>query len=311
LKVYHSLREFNPVENLVVTIGTFDGVHLGHRKLINTMKQEAAAIKGETLILTFFPHPRMVLYPDEHGVQLLTTIREKIQLLDEAGLDHLVIHAFDKEFSELSARDFIKSILDEKLHTTKLVIGHDHRFGKQREGGIELLLAAAPEHGFQVEKIPEADVNNITVSSTRIRNALKLGKVETAKAFLGRPYSLTGMIVHGKKLGRTIGYPTANVYIPEDYKLIPAEGVYVVEALLESNKYFGLLSIGRRPTIEENGEISIEVFLFDFNDEIYGMEITLKLLHFLRADMKFETVEQLTARIKEDVDYAVKYLATR
>jgi riboflavin kinase/FMN adenylyltransferase len=221
VKVFNSLDEFQPIENVVVTIGTFDGVHFGHQQLIQRVNQKAAEINGSSLILTFFPHPRMILYPEEHGIELLNTIREKQTLLEQEGIDNLLILPFDATFAEISSEEFIRKILVEKLKTKVLIIGYDHRFGKNREGSIDDLLKFAPEFGFEVEQIPEQDVNEIAVSSTQIRKSLKRGDVATAAAFLGRPFTLTGTVVQGNKIGRTIGFPTANLQIVENYKLIP------------------------------------------------------------------------------------------
>ena len=308
MKIYHSINEFEPVKNAVVTIGTFDGVHLGHRKLIEKVREIADGIGGETVVLTFFPHPRMVLYPNEHGLELLNTIAEKKALLAEAGVDHLIIHPFDKLFSELSSTEFIKSVIVNKLKTKKLVIGYDHHFGKKREGNFDDLLRLAPEMGFDVEKIEEEDVNNIAVSSTQVRNALKRGDIDTAISYLGRPYTITGKVVHRNKIGRTIGFPTANLQIAEDYKLIPAEGVYVVRVILGKEKFYGMLSIGRRPTVEQNGELSVEVYILDFDREIYGEEITLHFLKWVRADKKFNGIEELKQQIENDRTFTLKYI---
>lgn len=307
MKIYYSLEDFNPVENLVVTIGTFDGVHEGHRKLIHRIREAAREIGGETLALTFFPHPRMVLYPEEHGVELLNTSNEKIKLLEEAGLDHLVIHPFDAEFAGMTSEEFVKKVLVKKLKAAKLVIGYDHKFGKQREGSFDDLLRMGPKYGFSVEKISEKDVNDIAVSSTQVRKALKSGDIATATAFLGRPYSLSGTVIHGNKIGRTIGFPTANIHLPETYKLIPAEGVYVVEVELMNESFHGMLSIGRRPTIEEKGELSIEVYILNFNREIYGSEITLRFLDRIRGDIKFNSLDELTKQINNDLVYTLNY----
>lgn len=308
MKIYESLEDYQPADNVVVTIGTFDGVHLGHKKLINRVREAAGEIGGNSLILTFFPHPRMIVYPEEHGVSLLNTVREKQELLEAEGIDHLVIQAFTPEFASISSQDFIRKILVEKLRTRKLIIGYDHRFGKNREGSFEDLVKGAAEFGFSVEKIEEEDVNDIAVSSTQIRNALTRGDVATATAFLGKPYAMTGMVVHGNKIGRTIGFPTANIQIPEDYKLIPAEGVYVVEVLLGQEKHYGMLSIGRRPTLESAGKLSVEVFILNFDREIYGMEITLKLLAWVREDRKFKSLEALTSQIKNDLSFTLNFL---
>lgn len=311
MKLYHSLDEFQPIDNAVVTIGTFDGVHVGHRKLISRVKQIANEIGGETVILTFFPHPRMILYPREHGIELLNTVDEKIALLSEAGVDHLIIHPFNKAFAELTSEEFIREIIAEKIGTRKLVIGYDHRFGKNREGTFDDLVKLAPSLGFDVEKIDEEDVNNIAVSSTLIRQALKSGDIQTATSYLGLPYTLTGKVVHGKKLGRTIGFPTANLFIEENYKLIPGEGVYIVEVKSENETHHGMLSIGRRPTVEDDGAVSIEVFILDFDKDIYGSQLTLHLVEWIREDKKFDSIESLTQQINQDLVYTINYLKAK
>ncbi len=308
MKIYNSVNEFIPVENAVVTIGTFDGVHLGHRKLIEKVREIADSIGGETVVLTFFPHPRMVIYPNEHGLELLNTIHEKKELLQDAGVDHLIIHPFDLEFSELSSDDFIREVIVNKLKTKKLVIGYDHHFGKKREGNFDDLVRLAPRYGFEVEKIEEEDVNDIAVSSTQVRNALKSGDVQTAQSYLGRPYTLTGKVVHGKKIGRTIDFPTANLDIEEDYKLIPAEGVYIVKVQIGDEWHYGMLSIGRRPTIEQNGRLSVEVYILNFNREIYGELLTLHLLKWVRGDQKFSGLEDLKHQIEKDRIFTLNYI---
>ena len=292
----------------MVTIGTFDGVHLGHRKLILKLRELADTIQGETVVLTFFPHPRMVLYPNEHGLELLNTIEEKISLLTEAGVDHLIIHPFDKNFSELSSEEFIREVIVKKLKTRKLVIGYDHHFGKKREGNFEDLVRMAPEYNFEVEKIEEQDVNDIAVSSTRVRNALKKGDVTTAMSYLGRPYTITGKVIHGKKIGRTIGFPTANLQIREDYKLLPAEGVYIIMVEIENETFYGMLSIGRRPTLENDGRLSVEVYILNFDRDIYGEEITLHLLKWIRGDQKFSWLEELQQQIEKDRTFTTNYI---
>lgn len=311
MKIYQTLEDYQPVENVVVTIGTFDGVHVGHRKLIGRVKEIAREIGGQTVILTFFPHPRMILYPDEHGIELLNTLREKITLLEETGVDHLIIHPFNQEFAELTSTEFIRQVIARKIKTRKLVIGYDHRFGKNREGSFEDLLKLAPSSGFDVEKIPEEDINDIAVSSTLIRKALQTGDVDTATSYLGRPYTLTGTVVHGNKIGRTLGFPTANLKIAENYKLIPAEGVYVVEVDVMNETFYGMLSIGRRPTLENDGALSVEVFILDFNREIYGSELTLRLVQWIRGDKKFNSLDELTLQINSDKRYTLNYLNSR
>ncbi len=311
MKIYQNLEEFQAVDNVVVTIGTFDGVHVGHRKLISRVKELANEINGKTVILTFFPHPRMILYPQEHGIELLNTVKEKIDLLEEAGIDHLIIHPFDQEFSELSSINFIKDVIVNKLQTKRLVIGYDHRFGRNREGTFDDLVKMGKKWKFEVEKIPEEDIDHIAVSSTLIRKALKSGDLDTATSYLGRPYSMTGTVVHGNKIGRTIGFPTANLNILENYKLIPSEGVYIVEVDFMNETLFGMLSIGRRPTIEDEGKLSIEVYLLDFNREIYGAVLTLRLLHWIRGDKKFNSLDELIQQINNDRTYTLNYLKAR
>ena len=308
MRIYYSLEDFSPVENLVVTIGTFDGVHLGHRKLIRRIKSIAGQIGGETLILTFFPHPRMVLYPNEHQVELLNTSAEKMALLEAEGVDHLIVQPFDKEFAELTAEDFVSKILVNKLKVKKLVIGYDHRFGKHREGSFDDLVRLAPKFEFEVEKIPEEDVNNIAVSSTQVRLALKEGDVETAAAFLGRPYSLTGVVKHGNKIGRTIGFPTANLHLNEDYKLIPGNGVYIAGVDVQNELHYAMVNIGNRPTIESHGELRIEAYLLNFDREIYGSVMTLHLLKKIRDGKKFASLDELTAGIKADLLFTLNYI---
>jgi len=281
---------------------------MGHRKLIRRIREVADAIDGQTLILTFFPHPRMVLYPEEHGVELLTTTNEKIALLSEAGVDHLVIHPFDLEFSKLTSEEFVKKFIVKKLKASRLVIGYDHKFGKHREGSFEDLMRLSEKYDFTVEEISEEDVNNIAVSSTQVRNALKSGDVKSAMDFLGRPYELTGVVIHGNKIGRTIGFPTANIQVPESYKLIPAHGVYIVEVVLLNETHFGMLNIGTRPTIDDKGDLSIEVYILNFNREIYGSELTIRFLARIRDDIKFNSLDDLTKQINNDLVFTLSYL---
>ncbi len=312
MNIYKSIDEFTPVANAIVTIGTFDGVHVGHQKLIQRIIELAAEINGEVVLLTFFPHPRMVLYPDSHGLQLLNTMDEKIVLLRQFGVKHLIIHPFSKEFSRLNATEFVRDILVNKIGLKKLVIGYDHHFGRNREGSIEALKELSQLYDFDVEQIPEQDINDIAVSSTKIRNALQSGDMKIANQFLGYNYSLNGLVVEGKRIGRTIGFPTANISIGEDYKLIPALGVYAVKVMLNENGaekiYKGALSIGTRPTFDD-GAVSIEVFIMDFDKNIYGESISIQLIAKLRDEMKFDTVDELVIRMKSDVETAAQIVA--
>lgn len=299
LKVYHSIEEFRRVDGAVVTTGTFDGVHIGHRKIINRLNEVASKINGESVLLTFFPHPRMVLFPEDHGLELITTMDEKIKLLEEAGIDNLIIHPFTREFSRTTSLDFIREILVEKIGTDVLVIGYDHHFGKNREGSFEYLRESGPLYGFQVEEISVQDVDDVAVSSTKVRKALLDGDVATAAKYLAHPFQLSGEVIHGDKLGREIGFPTANLRIKDETKIIPANGVYAVYVYVDENKFNGMLNIGMRPTV--NGEMKrVEVNIFDFDEEVYGSSITLQLVDRIRDEQKFENIEMLKQRLAID-----------
>lgn len=310
MKIYRTLDEFKKTGNAVVTIGTFDGVHKGHRVIINRLLEIADEIQGEVVVLTFFPHPRMVLFPDDHGLQLLNTIDEKIDLMREAGIKHLILHPFSKEFSRMSSTEFVRNVLVNTIGVKKLVIGYDHHFGRNREGSFEDLQDLAPVYNFEVEKIPEQDVNNVAVSSTKIRNALLKGDVKTAREFLGYDYSLSGFVVHGKQIGRTLGYPTANINIEENYKLIPANGIYAATVLHNGTQHKAVMSIGNRPTFD-NGERSIEVHLFNFTDDIYNEKLTVIFKGFIRNEKKFNSKEELITAMNKDKEEAMKLLAAQ
>lgn len=307
MKIYSSIDQFKKVSNAVVTLGTFDGVHKGHGVIINRLLEIAKQVDGEVVVLTFFPHPRMVLFPEDHGLQLLNTIHERSNLLEKAGVQHLIIHPFSKEFSRMSSTEFVRDVLVKKLGVKKLVIGYDHHFGRNREGSFEDLEELAPIYNFEVERIAEQDVNNVAVSSTKIRNALTEGDVQTANEFLGYEYELTGTVVHGKKLGRTLGFPTANIELKEDYKLIPANGVYAARAVVKGEVFKGVMSIGNRPTFD-NGERSVEINLFDFDKEIYDETLTIKFIAYLRPELKFNGSNELVAVMNKDKADAIKLL---
>ncbi len=308
MKVYTSLEAFQKKDNAVVTTGTFDGVHIGHQKIVNRLNEVAQQIQGESVILTFFPHPRLVLFPEDNDLKLINTLDEKIALLEQAEIGHLVIIPFTKEFSRLSSLEFIQKILVDTIGTKKLVIGYDHHFGKNREGTFNHLKHYAPEYGFEVEEIPEQDVNDIAVSSTKIRNALLEGDIHTANQYLGYPFMLTGKVIKGDQIGRTIGFPTANVQIIKSYKLIPADGIYAAQASLKSGVYKGMLYIGNRPTIDGMDK-KIEINLFGFNEDIYDESIQIELIQFVRGDLKLNSLEELTAQIRED-EIAIKKILT-
>jgi riboflavin kinase/FMN adenylyltransferase len=324
MKIYNHIDEFKKLDNAVVTIGTFDGVHLGHQKIIGKLVEEAAKINGETVILTFFPHPRMILHPEDHQLKLINNMTEKAALLSSLGVNHLIITPFTRDFSNLSPENYIKDILVDKIGTKTIIIGYDHRFGKDRSGSLKELQHFSNTFNYKVEEIPEQDINDVTVSSTKIREAILAGDVKTAHDFMGHPFSLTGKVIKGDQIGRTLGYPTANLFIEENYKLIPSDGIYAVEVYVKSNrnknqiienpfyistdgklahlevqKFRGMAYIGHRPTINGMSQ-NIEVNIFDFADDIYHQHIQLDFLHFIRHDIKFENLEQLTAQLAKD-----------
>ncbi|RZS98090.1 bifunctional riboflavin kinase/FAD synthetase [Cecembia calidifontis] len=299
MKIYEGTEHFGPVKNPVVTSGTFDGVHLGHQKILKRIRSLADEIGGETVLITFWPHPRLVLYPNEHNLRLLSTFEEKAKLLREFGIDHLLTIPFTKEFSELSSEEFIQQILIQTIKTRKLVIGYDHRFGKNREGGFDYLKEHIDQYGFDLEEISREDVDNVGVSSTKIRKALEEGNVQVANEYLGREYELNGIIIKGQQLGRSIGFPTANIHIPHDYKLIPCDGAYAVMANMEGEEYKGMLNIGMRPTVNGNSQ-TIEVHLFDFEGDLYDKRICVRLKAYLRPEIKFSGLEALQQQLRKD-----------
>ncbi len=305
LEIYHSIDEFKRLDKAVVTIGTFDGVHKGHRVIVDRLREIARQVNGEVVVLTFFPHPRMILFPDDHGLLLLNTIKERTSLMAKAGVQHFIIHPFSKDFSRKSSTEFVRDILVNKLGVKKLVIGYDHHFGRNREGSFEDLEELAPVYDFEVERIAEQDVNNVAVSSTKIRNALLSGDVTTAHDFLGYEYSVSGKVIKGKQIGRTLGFPTANVEVAEDYKLIPANGVYAARAIWKERVLNGVMSIGNRPTFD-NGLRSIEIHIFDFNDEIYGETLTIQFVKYIRPELKFSGADELVAAMHKDKATALK-----
>ncbi|PWK26590.1 riboflavin kinase/FMN adenylyltransferase [Arcicella aurantiaca] len=299
MNVYYGLEEFKKLENAVVTSGTFDGVHLGHRKILNRLIEVAQQTEGESVVLTFYPHPRTVISPDNKVVNLLSTLDEKIELLEKSGIQHLVIIPFTREFSELSSEEFIQKILIQTIGTKTLVIGFDHRFGKNREGSFEYLKVHKANYGFEIEEISRQDIENIGVSSSKIRKALQDGDIQLADHFLGRNYSLSGVIVKGKQLGRTIGFPTANIQVREIAKLIPTTGVYAVKVGYNGNELKGMLNIGNRPTVDGTFQ-TIEVNIFDFDREIYGENLTVEFIQKIRNEQKFNGLDELKAQIAKD-----------
>jgi|TARA_R100000750_G_scaffold32961_3_gene21146 riboflavin kinase / FMN adenylyltransferase len=299
VKVYSNIQEFKPIKNVVVTIGTFDGVHLGHKVIINQLKKAAQELSGESVLLTFFPHPRMVVFPDDNELKLLNTIEERKELLEKAGIDHLIIHPFSKAFSRLTALEFVRDILVNRLNVKKLVIGYDHHFGRNREGSFEDLVEFGEVYGFSVEEIPAKDIQQINVSSTKIRTSLLAGEIHAATQFLGYPYFISGTVVKGDKIGREIGFPTANIKPDETYKLIPKNGVYAVKVIVNEKEYEGMLNIGIRPTFKGINQ-TIEVNIFDFDKEIYGQKIRVKFYERIRDEQPFEDLNELKNQLNID-----------
>lgn len=285
----------------MVTIGTFDGVHRGHQTILRRLQELARSVSGESVLLSFYPHPRMVLHPDDHQVELLSTPEEKARLLSEAGIDHLMIYPFSPEFSRMSAFDYVRDLLVTGLHAHTVVVGYDHRFGRNREGNHQTLLELAEIFNFSVEEIPAKVIDHNNVSSTKIRHALQHGKVQEASGFLGYHYAMTGTVIHGDKIGRTLGYPTANLQIDYAYKLVPANGIYAVRVLIGGDKFDGVLSIGVRPTVNELNKRSIEVFILNFEKDIYGEKISVELLSYLREEKKFGSIDELKQEIHNDI----------
>jgi riboflavin kinase/FMN adenylyltransferase len=306
LKTYNSINSFKSAKKTITTIGTFDGVHIGHRKILEKIIHSAKDLDCESLVLTFFPHPRMVLQENSE-VKLLNTLKEKSDLLEEIGIDNLIVHPFDKEFSRLTAEEFVKTILVDQLNIQKIIIGYDHRFGRNRTADINDLITFGKEYGFDVEQISAQEINENAVSSTKIRNAILDGNIQLANDYLGYNYCFSGEVVKGKQLGRTIGFPTANIHILEDYKLIPKNGVYVVKCYHNNSSYFGMMNIGNRPTV--NGESqTIEVNLFDFDKEIYTENLTVEILKFVRNEQKFGSLDALKEQIKKDKKTALNHI---
>lgn len=308
MEIVQSIPKYDKSRASVVTIGTFDGVHVGHRKILDRVIRDGQKNGLYATVLTFFPHPRMVLQQDG-GLKLLNTLDEKIAILEETGLDCLVIHPFTKKFSRLSAEEFVVNNLVNALAAKKVVIGYDHRFGRNRNADIRDLREFGKEFGFEVEEIPAQEIDAVSVSSTKIRKALEEGDIPTANLYLGYPYMLTGKIKKGKGLGRTLNFPTANLKIAEDYKLIPKNGAYVVKSSLAGKTYFGMMNIGVNPTVDGKNK-SIEIHFFDFADDLYGKVIRVDVLHRLRDEQKFDSLEALQQQLDRDKAIAQDYLRT-
>jgi riboflavin kinase/FMN adenylyltransferase len=335
MHIYHHINDFKGLKNAVVTIGTFDGVHLGHQKIIKKLVEEAKKICGESVILTFFPHPRMILNPEDHQVKMINTMAEKAKLLQDFGVDHLIITPFTRDFSNQSPQDYIKNVLVGQIGMKSIVIGYDHRFGKDRKGSFAELQEFSKIYNYQINEIPEEDIKDLAVSSTRIRKSLAKGDVDDANELMGHPFVLCGKVIKGDQIGRTLGYPTANLFVEENYKLIPSDGIYAVTVDVQENKnknqelhnpyqpvnsklgnssishlspqiYHGMAYIGHRPTINGLSQ-NIEVNIFDFSEDIYHQNIKMEFLHFIRHDVKFEGLTKLTEQLVKDKEATLAY----
>ncbi len=308
MKLHTNLNSFKAT-NPVVTIGTFDGVHLGHQKVITRLKEIAKKHNGESVIFTFYPHPRLVTSTSETNLRLLTTLEEKKMLFEKFGIDHLVVYPFNKAFSELNYSEFVEQILVEKMGTRCLVVGYDHKFGKNREGGFEYLKKCADKYSFEVEKLDALIVGEENVSSTKIREALQSGDIKKANLYFGYKFSLLGIVISGKQVGRKIGFPTANIVTSDKHKIIPGYGVYAVKVIVNDKNYNGMLNIGSRPTFNKNADSrSIEVNIFDFADDIYEQEITLVFIDKIREEQTFSGVEMLVEQLRKDKINALRIL---
>ena len=307
MRVHTSISAYDSDVPAVVTIGTFDGVHIGNKEIIKRLNDVAAKENLESVVLTFFPHPRMVLQK-ESDIKLINTITERKEILSKTGLQHLIVHPFTSQFSRLTALEFVRDILVNKLHVKKIIIGYDHRFGRNRTADINDLKEYGKAYDFEVEEISAQQLDAVAVSSTKIRKALDAGDIQTANDYLGYPFALHGTIVKGKGIGRTMGFPTANLDIAESYKIIPKNGVYLVQTLIDGKNIFGLMSIGTNPTVGGTSQ-TIETYFLDFERNLYGANITIEMLTKIRDEEKFASVEALQEAIKKDENFARNFLA--
>ena len=307
MKIYNCIKDFQPVENPVVTIGTFDGVHIGHQSIFRKMVEDANKINGETVVITFFPHPRIVLGLDSENLRFINTQERKINRIEEAGIDYLIIIPFTKEFASISSEDFIRDFVVEKVHPVKIVTGYDHQFGKNRQGDFDMLAEMGEKFNFEVERVDVQEANDIAISSTKIRKLLEAGKVNAANGLLGYEYAINGNVVRGKAIGRDIGFPTANIEVSDEYKLIAAVGVYACRVQYMGRMYKGMSNIGYRPTID-HGELTIEVNIFNFDQQLYGEEIIIYFVDRMRDERKFESLDALKEQLVKDKIKALNIL---
>ncbi len=307
MKVIENIEGFEKLPYAAVTIGTFDGVHLGHQEILKKVVEEANSNEGKSILITFWPHPRFILKKDADDLKLLSTFKEKVRLLESLGLDYVIKIPFTPKFSNLSADEFVRTILVDQIGTKKLYIGYDHRFGNNREGDIQFLKGQSSKYGYEVFEIPRQDIDDIGISSTKIRNALHEGDIRLSHTLLGRNYSIKGLVVQGEKVGREIGFPTANIQIDKEYKLLPGDGAYAIIAELDGNKFEGMLNIGFKPTVN-GSQRTIEAHLFNFDENIYGREITIEFVQSLRKEKKFNSLNELKLQLEKDKAQAIDIL---
>ncbi len=308
MKIFHEFSEIVKNENTFVTIGSFDGIHLGHREIINRINEKASQNGGRSFLITFDPHPRSVLSKNA-DVKILTTLREKSILLDALGIQNLLVIKFTKDFSQISADDFVLNYVMKYIGLKEIVIGHDHRFGKGRSGNETILRKLGKDNNFDVSIVGAYKLNDKIISSSEIRNSLNDGNIKIVNTYLGRYYSFSGYVIAGDKRGRELGFPTANIKLADEQKLLPALGVYAVEFIVDSNKYFGLLSVGKRPTFYEDGKIIPEVFIYDFNKEIYGKFVTVKIVEMIRGEIKYNSAGELIEQMNKDKELGSEILS--
>ena len=306
MRIFDNLKSYSSEKESILTIGTFDGVHIGHNKILKRLIQDSKKNNLSSLVMTFFPHPRMILNKS-HDIKMIDTISEKINLLEKTGLDNLIIHPFDNNFSKIRAKEFVEEILVKKLKIKEIIIGYDHKFGKDREASVEDLKKFGKDYMFTVKEIPAQEIDSIAISSTKIRNAILNGEIEKCNKFLGRNFILTGKVVYGEGLGKKIDFPTANIEIKETYKIIPKNGVYLVKTKINSNTYFGMMNIGIRPTVGGRNK-SLEIHFFNFKDNIYGKNVSIEIIKKIRDEEKFSSIDQLKIQLKKDEQFCLKLI---
>jgi riboflavin kinase/FMN adenylyltransferase len=306
MRIFDNLKSYSSKKESILTIGTFDGVHIGHNKILKKLVKEAKEHKLSSLIMTFFPHPRMVL-KKSHEIKMIDTMDEKIHLLEKIGVDNLIIHPFDQNFAKIRAKEFVEKILVKKLKIKEIIIGYDHRFGKDREASVDDLKTFGLQHMFTVNEIPAQEIDSIAISSTKIRDAILNGEIEKCNEFLGRNFMLTGKVVYGEGLGKKINFPTANIEIKEPYKIIPKDGVYFVRTILNSGIYFGMMNIGVRPTIGKKDR-SLEIHFFNFQDNIYDKILSIEIIRKIRDEEKFSSIDKLKIQLKKDEQFCLKLI---